>query len=218
MSTVFPLAYDKLLCEHKSSFVRLYTEGFPDSQDIAQFEADLSDNMSHLRGFLASDVSEQIDIWGNSKLILKSAASRCPESTSTEGLPTISHVYLELVHSFVLLKDGLFADATKAAKSVADKGSLSLKKVLSLFDLTEVITNSQKGTSRNARVVCNLRNALAHSRIDLKSSSEPKLIYDGSRPEDGDNKIERPLQDVTLLGELMYRFTISVVHASKLVS
>lgn len=218
MPTVFPKVYEKLIGEYESSFVRLYGEGYPLSKDIAQFEADLSDNISHLRSFIASDVSEHLNLWGSSKLILRSAENKCPESTSSEGLPTVSHVYLELVHSFVLLKDGLFSDAVKAAKSLEDRGSSSSKKILSLFNLNEVITNTQNGKPRSVRVVDNLRNSLAHSRIILTIGSEPRLIYDGSHPTEGDNQIERQLQDVTLLGKLMYHFTISVVHASGLVS
>ena len=99
-----------------------------------------------------------------------------------------------------------------------DRGFLSSKKILNLFNPDDIITNTQNGRSRSVPVVNNLRNALAHSRIGLTTGSEPKIIYDGSRPEEGDNKIERQLQDVTLLGELMYRFTISVVHASGLIS
>ena len=97
LPTVFPRVYEKLVGEYQSLFVRLYGAGYPDSKDIARFEADLNDNMSHLRSFIASDASEQLDLWGSSKLILRSAESKCPESTSSEGLPTVSHVYLELV-------------------------------------------------------------------------------------------------------------------------
>ena len=102
---------------------------------------------------------------------------------------------------FVLLKEGLFADVTKAAEFVAGQGSLSATKVLRLFDLSEVIADSRKGSTRSVLVIANIRNAFAHSRIELIPGDESRLVYDGSKPEEGANQIERPLEDVTLLGE-----------------
>jgi hypothetical protein len=219
MATVFPQIYQKLLEEHEASFVRLYGNGgYPIFEDVAQFEVDVNDNISHLKGCFAGDVSEQLGLWGNSKFILESALNKCDESASSEGLPTVSHVYLELVHSFVLLKDGLFSNAMEAVTRLANGGSSSSKKILSLFALKEEITHHKTGKTRSVRVVDNLRNALAHSRISLTTGSESMLVYDGSLPEEGDNRIGRQLQDVTLLGKLMCRFTISVVHASELIS
>ncbi len=162
-------------------------------------------------------------MWGSAGLILRSAARRCPESANDCGKPTLSQVYLELVHQFVLLNEVLFRDVIEAAKKCRSAQHLT-PKILSVFDIEEINYDNSEGSSdkigKTVKVIDNIRNAFAHGRARIKIIDENKntescmLAYDGSLDKFGPNVKLRPLEDICVLGKLMKLFTLSVISAS----
>jgi hypothetical protein len=205
-----------MLRENKDALGRLFGTDYPSQENVNFFEKCLATYQREICSQLPDSVYDHADIWGQAKIILQEADTKCPASRN-EGVRNISQVYLLLAHNFVLLKEGLYDPALRAVANVTAMSEAS-REVLAILRTTE--TNMFKSKLDNSiyqeevTVIRNIRNALAHSRIKLKADDDQVLCYRGCELDHDDNKKSRPLADVQALGELMSSFVVSVVHVS----
>jgi hypothetical protein len=219
MAIAFPETHSFLLSGHGDSFCRLFGGCHPDPEIIKDFESALEHEQSRLQQLLPKTAKNDFGLWGQAGLILRSAAKLCPESSSSCGAPTLSQVYLELVHQFVLLNEVLFRDVV-AAVTECEPAQHSARRILPMFDINEINHDnsgrSKKENDKPVKVIENIRNAFAHGKARIVITGKSKnpepatLEYDGSLDRFGPNIKSRPIEDISVLGTLMQSFTLSV--------
>lgn len=201
MPTAFPDVFARISADHADALRRLYPSGLPTHQQIRAFERHLDDCLPRADPARSAALYRGIDVWDHSRQIIREAAERCPTSMN-EGSPTLSQVYLELVATFLLPHDELYHSARRLVEPLCPADP----DVRAVYELTRL---TDQGLDHPKPVVSSLRNALAHQSLVIDPQSGT-VAYPAGK---GNHTVTRALEDVTLFGEIIFRFTISALRA-----
>lgn len=206
--TIWSEVYKNLLQCHGEAFERLYPQGYPSFEDICNFETAVNDAVSGNQipcSEKLQSISVRIDTLVNAREILKHSSQHCPMARQGD-LPTVSQVYLELALYYPLLYDGPYKDATTCLAAIRETDQ-RVSSVERLFLVQDHLSSSKK----DVPMIRNVRNALAHARLTLETTLETtNVVYCGTS--ESVDVIVRPLEDISLVGELLWRYTISVLE------